>query len=287
MEDLVAISHDCDWPLEVRKKPILSEAVVHQELSSLEIDRVIRESLHNGMSVYHLDAERLAELKPDLILTQELCEVCAPSFSDVERAAKILDAPPKIISLEPQRVYDILGNIALIGELTDRKVEADQLIASLTRRIDRIMDLAEGADEWPRVLALEWLSPLFVAGHWVPEMIEWAGGIPLGEPEEPSVEITWDDVERFDPEILVLMPCGFSPERTLQEIELLADYENWKELRAVKHERVYITHGTHYFNRPGPRIVTGLEILAAITQPELFGELEIPEGALYLWEDAW
>jgi iron complex transport system substrate-binding protein len=285
--ELVGISHDCDWPPEIRNRPVLSDALIHSELSSDEIDRTVREALHNGMSVYHLDPEQLKALQPDLILTQELCEVCAPSFDDVRMAAKLIDSPPQIISLEPHRVSEILENISLIGQLTNKTQQAKKLIISLQTRIDRILSRADEFEEWPRVLCLEWLSPLFIAGHWVPEMVEWAGGVTMGETGEPSLEIAWNDVENFEPEIIILMPCGFTPERTTRELDLLSGHDSWSDLRAVKNDQVFITHGSYYFNRPGPRVVTGLEILATIIHPELFDDLEIPDGALYRWEDAW
>ncbi len=280
-DELVGISHDCDWPPEIIGKPVLSQPAIPGDLSSREIDQIVRELVHSGLSVYHLDAEQLRALQSDLIVTQELCEVCAPSFSEVLKAAKILDVEPKIVSLEPTRLDEILENIELIGQLTNREAQAHKLIARLRGRIERVRACTERVEERPRTLAIEWLEPLFVAGHWVPEMVELAGGEPLGEIGEPSYEITWIDIERFDPEIIVLMPCGFTPEQTMQELDLLLDYENWGELRAVKDGQVYIVHGSYYFNRPGPRIVIGLEILAKIVHPELFSDLEVPEGSVY------
>ena len=162
---------------------------------------------------------------------------------------------------------------------------AEKLITKLRARIERVRRMAENTEERPRVLALEWLEPLFIAGHWVPEMIELAGGESLSTPGEPSYEIDWDDIEHFDPEILVLMPCGFTPQHTMQELDVLLSYEGWEELRAVKNEQVYIVHGSFYFNRPGPRIVTGLEILARLIHPEIFRNLELPEGSVYPVKD--
>ena len=281
IDELVGISRDCDWPPEVRNKPVLSQATVSSDMTSREIDQMIRELVHNGLSVYHVDAGKLRELKPDLILTQELCEVCAPSFREVVQAAKILDVEPRIVSLEPTCIDEILETVRLVGELTKREAQAEKLIAKLRKRIARVRQAAEHAEEHPRVLALEWLEPLFIAGHWVPEMIELAGGESLSLPGEPSYELDWNDIEHFDPEILVLMPCGFTPQHTMQESDLLVSYENWEELRAVKNEQVYIVHGSFYFNRPGPRIVIGLEILARLIHPEIFRGLELPEGSVY------
>ncbi len=281
IDELMGISHDCDWPPEVQKKPVLSRAAITQDMSSAEIDRMVRQLVHSGLSVYHLDVERLRELQPNLILTQELCEVCAPSFSEVTKAAKILDVEPKIISLEPTRLNEILENIKLVGQLTHREKQAQKLITKLRKRIERVRQRTEDLEDRPRVAALEWLDPLFIAGHWVPEMIELAGGESLSEAGEPSYEIGWEDIVRFDPDILVLMPCGFTPEHTTQELDLLVSYEGWEELRAVKNGQVYIVHGSYYFNRPGPRIVVGLEILAKLTHPEAFRDLELPQGSVY------
>lgn len=281
IDELVGISHDCDWPPEVQKKPVLTQAAVTQDMSSAEIDRMVRQLVHSGLSVYHLDAEKLRELRPDLILTQELCEVCAPSFSEVTRAAKILDIEPKIISLEPTRLSGILENIKLVGELTHRETQAQKLIAKLHKRIERVRQRTEDIEHRPRVAALEWLEPLFSAGHWVPEMIELAGGESLGEAGEPSYEIDWEDLARFDPDILVLMPCGFTPADTTQELDLLISYGGWEELRAVKNGQVYIVHGSYYFNRPGPRIVIGLDILAKLIHPKVFQDVELPRGSVY------
>ncbi len=280
-DELVGISHDCNWPPGLQnEKVILTEAAVHSGMSSAEIDQVVKELIHNGLSVYQLDAEKLRELKPDLILPQELCGICAPSFAEVQKAAKILDAASKIVSLEPTCLDDILDNILLVGELTGREEQAHELVSKLQERIERVRSRTEFLEGRPRVLAIEWLEPLYVGGHWVPELIELAGGEPLNPGGEPSYEITWEDVEIFDPEVIVLMPCGFSPERTLEEISLLTEHENWEELRAVKNDEVYVVHGSHYFNRPGPRIVIGLEILAKILHSELFPDIKVPRGSM-------
>ena len=285
IDQIVGISHDCDWPEEIRKKPKLSEAKVSYDYPSNEIDQIVRETLHNGMSVYHLDPEHLKHVNPDVILTQELCEVCAPSFDDVQEAAKILDQEPKIISLEPKNIGEILENILLVGDSLGEPQKAIDLVAVLQSRIERVHDRISQAEAFPRVLALEWMAPLFVGGHWVPEMIECAGGETMGEVSEPSFEINWDDVVNFDPEIIVLMPCGFSPHRTQEEMHLMYEDPAWEDLRAVKHEQVYLVHGSYYFNRPGPRVVAGLEIMASIVHPELFRDFEIPNGAVFRWEE--
>lgn len=280
---LVGVSHDCDYPPEVREKPVLSQSVVTSELASREIDKAVKQRIHSGLSVYHIDAELLQRLKPDLILTQELCEVCAPSYSEVLEAAKILEAAPKIVSLEPKRLADILENIRLVGEMTGTQPRAEALIAELQARIDKVAELAGEAESRPRVFCMEWLKPVYCAGHWVPEMVELAGGEDwLGEAGEPSYEIAWEEILRYEPDIIVLMPCGFHPERTLEEIDVVLEREGWEELPAVKNDRVFIVDGSSYFNRPGPRIVTGLEILAQTIHPEIFSDLAPPGSIIQL-----
>lgn len=279
-DSLVGISHDCDWPPDLaRETAVLTQAAVHEGMSSAEIDQTVKELTHRGLSVYHLDPEKLRELQPDLVLTQELCEVCAPSFTEVREAVKVLDAEPRIVSLEPTDLEGIWETIRAVGEATGTEARAARLEEELRERIERVRSRTEALERCPRTLALEWLDPLYAAGHWVPEMIELAGGQPLSPPGEPSYEITWEDVEVFDPEVIVLLPCGFSPERALSELDVLFEYEGWEELRAVKAGEVYVVHGSYYFNRPGPRIVIGLEILARILHPELFADVDLPEDA--------
>ena len=281
-DQLVGVSHDCDWPPELQEdRAVLSAALVSGEQPSHEIDQTVRERLHQGLSVFHLDEELLAQLSPDIILTQELGEICAPSFDKVQRATRALHNNVDVISLEPTSLEDVLDTIRVVGNATGHMDRADDLIGRLRSRIDRVRPRAGLATDRPRTLAIEWLDPLFVGGHWVPEMIELAGGEPMNVPGDPSEEIDWDDVERFDPEAIVVMPCGLSPERTAEELDLLIEHELWPDLRAVRAERVHVLHGPFYFNRPGPRLVDGLEILAALLHPEEFGDLELPSDAVY------
>nr|BAL55796.1 periplasmic solute binding protein [uncultured Acetothermia bacterium] len=283
---LVGVSHDCDWPPDVFKKPKLSQAVVHSEMPSAEIDAIVRERLHSGLSVYHIDAELLQKLNPDLILTQELCEVCAPSFDDVRQAVKLLHGQPKIVSLEPHTIEDILDNILTVGEVTGREDRARTLVAQLRRRIERIRAKTETLAHRPRVCCIEWLEPIMIGGHWVPQMVEYAGGEDwLGELGQPSRYADWEEILHYNPEIIVLMPCGFSIERTLREMDVLTELAGWEELTAVKEGQVFIVEASAYFNRPGPRIVTGLEILAEIIHPEIFSELA-PRDSFIRWEEA-
>ncbi|MDR5683318.1 MAG: cobalamin-binding protein [Armatimonadota bacterium] len=273
---LVGVSHDCDHPPEIFGKPVLSEAVVTTDMPSGRIDAVIRERVHRGRSVYHLDAAQLAALRPDLILTQELCTVCAPSYTMVTEAAKVLDADTTIVSLEPLGLFDILETIRLVGHRTRRSARAEALVAELRARIDRVRERTTSLPR-PRVVCIEWLEPIYVAGHWIPEMVELAGGQDvLGRPREPSFAVPWERVVAAQPEVVVVMPCGFDVPRTREEIHLLTRRPGWRDLPAFCSGRVYLTEATSYFSRPGPRIVTGLEILAGILHPEEFAQVTAP-----------
>ena len=269
---LVGVSHDCDYPPEIRGKPVLSRAIVGPDARSAAIDSRIREAVHSGTSVYHLDARVLSRLNPDLILTQELCAVCAPSYTLVTKAAKLLDSDVKIVSLEPHRLHDVLDNIRLVGELTGTEPRALALVESLEARIATVAARDGGAGRGarvprPRVVCLEWMDPIYVGGHWVPEMVDAAGGRDvLGRPGETSRTVEWEEVVAAQPEILVLMPCGYDIARTRAELETLTTRPGWQRLPAVRSGRVFLTDASSYFNRPGPRLVDGIEILAlAIT----------------------
>ena len=276
---LVGISHDCDFPPEIRRKPVLSEAIVTTDLPSATIEAQIRSQVHRGKSVYHLDQAELARLRPDLLLTQELCSVCAPSYTLVKQAAKVLEADVQIVSLEPHGLLDILDNILLVGELTGTNGRAQALAERLRARIDRVRTLAVRAAR-PRVACLEWLDPIYAAGHWVPEMVEAAGGHDvLGRAREPSFVVDWELVRAADPEVVVLMPCGFGIARTRQEISLMTQRPGWDSLPAVRAGRVYLTDASSLFSRPGPRVVDGLEILATMLHPEIFSP-DLPPGAV-------
>jgi iron complex transport system substrate-binding protein len=265
-ESLVGVSHDCDYPPEVRGRPVLSDAVVHSAMPSAAIDAAIRQQLHRGVSVYHLDARALAALAPDLILTQELCAVCAPSYTEVRGAAKLLEGRTRLVSLEPETLDEILETIALVGDLTGAVRRAREVVLALRSRIERIRRLPAPQPR-PRVLCLEWMEPLFVAGHWVPEMVALAGGHDgLGRAGGASAAIEWDTVAAYAPEIIVVMPCGFDIGRVRSETHLLTERPGWETLPAVRSGRVFLTDGGAFFSRPGPRTVRGLEILAEVVR---------------------
>jgi iron complex transport system substrate-binding protein len=268
-DSLVGISHDCDYPPEIRGKAVLSEAIVTTDLPSGVIDATIRGQVHKGKSVYHLDERQLTSLQPDLILTQELCAVCAPSYTLVKQAARLLEAQTRLVSLEPETLAGILDNILLVGDLTGRAAEATALADQLRARIERVREAVTGRPR-PRVACIEWLDPLFVAGHWVPEMVAVAGGMDvLGRAGEPSFVVSWQAIVAAEPDVIVMMPCGFTVPRTRHEVPLLTGRPGWADLRAARAGQVYLTDASAYFNRPGPRIVTGVEVLAKILHPEV------------------
>jgi len=284
---LVGVSHDCDFPPEIQGKPVLSEAIVGTTMPSGAIEDRIRGAIHKGKSVYHLDDRALARLDPDLILTQELCAVCAPSYTLVKQAAKLLDAETRIVSLEPHGLLDVLDNILLVGELTGTARRAETLVDRLRGRIEAVRVRAAEAASRPRVACLEWLEPVYVGGHWVPEMVTIAGGLDvLGRRGEPSFAVEWETVASAHPEVLALMPCGFDVGRIRAEMDLLTARPGWLDIPAVRSGRVYLTDASSYFSRPGPRLADGLEILAAAIHPEIFGHA-LPIGALErMWAGA-
>ena len=267
-KQLVALTHECDFPPSVRGKPVVTSSVLPSHPSSGDIDRHIREMVHKGSSIYTLDSERLEQLQPNLILTQELCAVCAVSYPIVERAARRLADSPQIVSLEPQGLEDVFEHIRLVGRLTGREERAEMVVAGLRERVRRVTERLAGR-QVKRVVCLEWIEPLYNTGHWNPELVSLAGGNdPLGTPREPSRVIAWEDVRRANPEVVVVMPCGFSLERTIQEMPLLAGLPGWSDLLAVRAKQVYAVDGSAYFSRPGPRLVDSIEIMAGVLHPD-------------------
>ncbi len=279
-ENLVGRTHECDWPAGIKDVPVMtSDALATHEMSSRQIHDAIGGAVHSGSSIYHLDGDALEAAKPDLVITQELCEVCAVSYSEVkEAAARLMDADTKIISLEPRSIDDILGHVELVGELTGRDEAAKRVVDDARARLKNVREATKNLPR-PRVVSIEWLDPIFAAGHWVPEQVEIAGGEELLGPRgSPSPEISWDAVVEANPEVLVLMPCGMSIDRTLGEIAVLTQRSGWSELPAVATSSVFIVDASSYFNRPGPRIVRGVEILAHLLHPIPGLDAPFPSG---------
>ena len=274
LEDaLVGITHECDYPPSVSKKSRLTASRISQEtMSSREIDHAVRSQLDGHGSIYDLDETRLRELNPELILTQELCDVCAVSYQTVERAARMFETEVRVVSLEPNTIGDIFENISLIGELTGRKSEAGKLIDDLKCRLDRVRENTAGIDHRPRTLMLEWLEPAFAPGHWVPEQVAIAGGDPgFGQAGKPSTTTTAEEICAYAPEVIVLIPCGYYKEDILRQLPSAKLPAGWNDLPAVRNGEIWATDATSYFSRPGPRVVDGVEILARILHPEIFG----------------
>jgi len=271
-DEVVGVTHECDYPAEAKKRRIVVKSVIDPDRhSSQEIDRIVREHVRAKKSIYTIDLASLQEANPDFILTQDLCDVCAVDQNEVIQAALSLAHKPKIISLAPAGLFDVLHDIELVGDAAGKRTEAEILLRELRRRIENVREKASSSSLRPRVACLEWLEPIYNAGHWVPEMVDLAGGIDgLGKKGEPSKEITWDTVQTFAPEVVIVMPCGFDIQRTLSESSLLYQLEGWSDLPAVRNGRVFAVNGSAYFNRSGPRLVDGLEILAQIIHPEIF-----------------
>jgi iron complex transport system substrate-binding protein len=271
-DSLVAVTHECDFPPEVTQLPIVTRSTLGQHaLGSGEIHAHISGALHRGSSIYAFDQELLQHLDPDLILTQELCDVCAVSYEVVKEAVHCLPGERTVLSLEPTTREGILQTIEQVGEATGTRARAAELIRTLRERIDQLAARASLAPSRPRVFAMEWLDPPFTAGHWVPEIVSLAGGRDdLAQNGKPSTQIQWADIERYDPEVIVLMPCGFTLGRTIEEFPRTSRPQSWERLAAVRTGRVYGVNGSAYFNRPGPRIVIGLQILTEILHPDLF-----------------
>lgn len=276
-DQLVGRTHECDWPPEVEAVPVMTRNTLDlDQKGSREIDEAIGTSGHSGSSIYALDTEALRASEPDLILTQELCEVCAVSYREVTRAARMLEAGTKVVSLEPRSIEDILEHVRLVGEIAGVPEAAARVIEDARRRISLLRERAKGHPA--RVFCVEWLDPIYAAGHWVPEQVELAGGTEVhGRRGEPSHRIEWEEVVAAAPEALVLLPCGLSIDRAVSEIEVLTSRPGWAGLPAVRSERVWAVDGPSYFNRPGPRVVRGAEVLAGLLNPDATPPIEPPQ----------
>lgn len=272
-DTLVGVTHECDYPPGVEKLPKLTATPIdHRAMTSAEIDAAIGKYLTDTGSIYSLDARLLEELKPDLILTQGLCDVCAVSLSVVEQAAARLPKTPHVLSMNPTSLDEVLDITVEIGDAVGHGAEVRQKVAALYERLARVEEAVAGRPR-PRVGCVEWLDPPFSAGHWVPEMVRLAGGEELfAEASEPSARLSWQEVFQAAPEILALMPCGFDSARTLREARVLPDLPGWANLPAVKNGRVWAVDANSYFSRPAPRLVEGIEILARILHPEVFSD---------------
>jgi iron complex transport system substrate-binding protein len=268
----VGRSHECDFPPEVEGLPVCTKPTIDIHANSREIDRAVKDRVRNALSVYDVFDDVLERLQPTHIITQTQCEVCAVSLRDVERSVAMrLESRPKIISLTPNSLADVWEDIRRVACALGIAEHGETVIAGLQARMRAISEKARAAREQPRVAAIEWIEPLMVCGNWTPELIEMAGGVNLfGEPGKHSGYITWDEMVKSDPDVMVIAPCGFDIARTEGEMHWLVKRPEWAKLGAVRGGRVYLADGNQYFNRPGPRLVETLEILAEILHPKLF-----------------
>lgn len=269
-EQLVGVTHECDYPPSVAGLPKVTRTLIPEQASSREIDLLVRERLRTQRALYTLDLPTLERLRPDLIVTQALCDVCAVAEAEVRSAACTLPGQPKVVNLEPMRLEDVLNCLLIVGEAAGVLERARQVQSRLRQRVEEVARRSETVTYAPRTLLLEWIDPLFCCGHWSPELVRLAGGIELiGQEGQPSHTIGCEEVVAIDPEVLVIACCGFTAKRTLEDIAILTSYPGFAQLSCVRNERVFVVDGNSYFSRPGPRLVDSLEILAHALHPSV------------------
>ena len=271
-EQLVGITHECDYPPEIKGKAVVvRKALSIEKMSQREIDLAVSERMRGGQSLYEVDETLLQEIAPDLILTQDLCQVCAPSGNEVSQALNLLPKKPQILWLTPNSLEQIFSNLRELGEATGRTKKAGELVAEGRARLEKIEAVTRNLSDRPRVFCMEWLDPVYCSGHWVPEMVRIAGGMDaLSKEGADSVRIPWDKIVEWKPEILIVTPCGFNLEQVIQQSQQLFTYPSWSSLPAVRDGRVYAVDANSYFARPGPRVVDGTELLAHLIHPDVF-----------------
>ncbi len=284
-DSIVGITHECDYPPSIKSKPVVVRNVLPIErMSQSEIDRAVAERMRDGLSLYQIDEELLRKLAPDLILTQNLCQVCAPSGHEVSQVIKALPQAPEILWLTPQSLSEIFENVRDLGAATGRSAEAEALVndcEARIRRLSSVLSVSKGPP--PRVFCMEWLDPVYASGHWVPELVKLAGGVDeLSRERGESIRVSWDDIAAWAPEVLVIMPCGFDLQQTMKQIWSVFGFQRSEaarkffELPAVRNGRVYAVDANSYFARPGPRVVEGAELLARLIHPDLFAGESLP-----------
>jgi iron complex transport system substrate-binding protein len=271
-QNLVGRSHECDFPDSVKQLPVCSEANFPDNLSSAAIDVKVKEILADALSVYTVNRDEVKRLAPDVVITQAQCEVCAVSLQEVEEALEnYLDKEARIISLQPNSLDEIFNDIKTVAAALSVAENGDAIVEELQERVDIIRHKLKFSESKPTVACIEWLEPMMLSGNWLPELVNIAGGTNiLTEPGKHSPYVQWEDLRLQNPEVIIIMPCGFSVERTLKEVNILLQLPGFNEMKAVKNNRVYIADGNQYFNRPGPRIVDSVEILAEIIHPKQF-----------------
>jgi len=279
-DQLCGVTHECDYPPEARTKPVAIRSLIDSSsLSQRDIDERVVESMAHGHGLYSIDKSLLREKKPDVVITQELCDVCSVSLRDVLSTVSDLAKSCQVVSLKPRGLKGVLEDVLTVGRACGAEHAAEELVDSLEARIEAVRQRAKGLDR-PRVFCVEWFDPIFASGHWVPEMVEIAGGEDaLGLAGQDSRKITWDRVLAYDPEVLILMPCGFEVGRAVEDLPLLARNDGWRSVAAVRSGAVFATSSSAYYSRPGPRLVDGLELMGRMIHPEAFGGEMPPERA--------
>lgn len=274
MDNVVGVSHECDFPEEAKTRPRVTRCPVHKAgLSSREVDDWVRRTLRENGTIYTIDETLLRQLRPDVILTQKLCDVCAVGYGTVARLAGTLPGPPQVVNLEPSRLSDIFDDICRVAKACGVGDRWEKVVAELTMRVEAVRGRATRIPNRPRCFLMEWVDPPFCSGHWGPELVEIAGGHdPLGRNHQRSVEIKWEAVLEARPEIIVLALCGYDVDRAQRDYELLRKFPGFDSLPAAQNNRIHIVDAGAYFARPGPRIVDSLEFLAGILHPEEFPE---------------
>ena len=279
-ERLFGVTHECDYPSDASNKPRVIESIFEPEkMSSQEIDDKICELSERGEEIYKLITENVSNAKPDLIISQEICKVCSAYTNQVKNAINILEEKPEIYSMSPHNIQEILRCVSDIAEKIEEEERGEEIVNSLNTRINKIKKVP--ISNRPKVLGIEWIKPFFTAGHWVPEMIEYSGGINMiTKNGEHSRKMDITEIENADPDVLILMPCGFNVQRTISEYEkYLKDDSRWNKLRAVREKRVFVVDANSFFSKPSIRVVTGIEILAKILHPEIFTDFEVPTNS--------
>jgi iron complex transport system substrate-binding protein len=274
MDQIVGVSHECDFPKEANQRPRVTHCSVHDAgLTSLEVDEWVRRALRENGRIYTIDEPLLRKLQSDVILTQKLCDVCAVGYGTVAKLAQTLPGPPRVVNLEPTSLADIFGDIRRVADACDAGERAEKLIVNLLERVENVRERAATIPDRRRCFLMEWVDPPFCSGHWGPELVEIAGGHdPLGRKHQPSAQIEWQQVLDARPEIIVLALCGYDIDRARRDYELLRRFPGFGSIPAADNGQVHVVNASAYFARPGPRIVDSLEILAGILHPSEFTE---------------
>jgi iron complex transport system substrate-binding protein len=280
-DNVVGVSHECDFPPAARTKQVVIRSRVKKDATAAEIDAQVRDFVSRGESLYAVDADLLEQLKPDLILTQDLCHVCAASPDDLASALARFSYPPEVLTLNPLDLGDVWRDILWVGEETGRVEEAEHLLEKVGEQLESVERAVAKIEHHPRVAFLEWLDPFYVGGHWVPEMIERAGGIDLfGLPRKPTFRVTLQDIIESIPDVILVSPCGYSAEQARNEYRNMPLPDQWSVTPAVHNNRVYALEANGYFSRPGPRLANGIEILAKALHPMLTVSAEAEQAIL-------